>query len=905
MIEKCGLDAYFFLRYLRVQLKIFLPAALLILPILLPINTTAGGDQEGLYRHSFSNVTAEKAGRLWVHLVCAVLFIAWICYLVFRELSGYVRIRQTYLTSPQHRLRASATTVLVSGIPTKWQSLAALYGLFDVLPGGIHTIWINRDYSELADKVKDRAKIAKSLENAQTALIKKCYQMEKKAAKREGREPETQQLPTEGVSSGAHVETAHGMQDISKPQEPTASPALDGAQEGGLSSGSSRRSKPRFGMAIEEPLQKSVFKARQILSHDDSLFLPSPQPHTAQEGDEFPFFSGHDEKKNSKQYKMERKNYPQAFTQAIDEDQDQDAAWRRFIKPADRETTRVPIWSWFISLPLIGQKVDKIYYLRRELARLNLEIESDQSNAEKYPLMNSAFIQFNNQAAAHMCCQSLIHHLPQAMTPRIVEISPRDVIWENLSMTWWERYLRVCITLITCAALIVLYAVPVTFTGLLSNVATLAKIIPWLSWLNRPPEAIKNGIQGLLPQLILILILLLVPIIFRALIHQQGVATGNAKEKGVQAWFFAFLFIQVFFVVTLSTGFVPFGRQLASNPSRVFQSLATSIPPAANYYFSYLTVQALNNSASNLLQPAGLLSVFIFAPLLDSTPRDKWNRETEPNTVTWGSFFPLFTNFATIGIIYSITSPLILVFMLLIFGLFSIVYRYNILFVYRVINDTGGELFPVALNQMFTGVYILEICLIGLFFAVQDASGTLRCVPQAGIMIVVLIGTVLFQWQMNVVFEPLFRYLPITLEDDAVIRDEQWAKAEAEGKHGSHKNLHPNHSLGDDLYANFADELEDLNKDERDLAVRTAFQPEALRATRPVVWIPRDPLGVSDDEIKRAGKMSTVVSENTNGEREEKTYIWMSNEGATLDEKGRAVFKAPPPDFSSRDLIIL
>lgn len=908
MIEKCGLDAYFFLRYLRVQLKIFLPAATLILPILLPINTTAQGDQDGLYRQSFSNVPPERAGRLWVHLVCAVLFIAWVCYLVFHELSGYVRVRQTYLTSPQHRLRASATTVLVSGIPPKWQSLSALYGLFDVLPGGIHTVWINRDYSELAEKVKDRGKIAKSLENAETALIKKCYKSEQKRAKKEGRKPNTQQQSEGGISAGAHEEKIHGMQDISRPQEPQATTprGIDGALDGGLSSEASRESGPQSQMEIEEPHpHKGFSKVRQILGHDDSLYLPSPQPHVAEDDDEFPFLPQQEEKKKAKKSKKQGRKYPDAFNKEYDDEQDEDAQWRRFISPADRETTRLPLWNWFISLPLVGQKVDKIYHQRRELARLNLEIETDQSNADKYPLMNSAFIQFNNQAAAHMCCQSLIHHLPQAMTPRIVEISPNDVIWENLAMTWWERYLRVSVTLITCAALIVLYAVPVTFTGLLSNVTTLAKVIPWLSWLNGVAPAIKSAIQGLLPQLILILILLLVPVVFRILIQQQGVATGNAREKGVQAWFFAFLFIQVFFVVTLSTGFVPFGRQLASNPSKIFQSLATSIPPAANYYFSYLTVQALNNSASNLLQPAGLFSVFILAPLMDSTPRDKWKRQTDPNTITWGSFFPLFTNFATIGIIYSITSPLILVFMLLIFGLFSIVYRYNILFVYRNMNDTGGELFPVALNQMFTGIYILEICLIGLFFAIQGDGNAFRCLPQAIIMIIVMAGTIVFQWQLNAVFEPLFRYLPITLEDDAVIRDEQWAKAEAEGKHGSHRNPDAQHDLGDDLYANFADELEDLTPDERQLAVRTAFQPEALRATRPVIWIPRDPLGVSDDEIKRAGKMSTVMIENASGVQEEKTHIWMSNEGATLDAKGRSEFSSPPPDFSSRDLIIL
>ena len=43
-IKKCGLDAYFFLRYLRMLLKIFIPLSIVILPILIPINKVGGRD---------------------------------------------------------------------------------------------------------------------------------------------------------------------------------------------------------------------------------------------------------------------------------------------------------------------------------------------------------------------------------------------------------------------------------------------------------------------------------------------------------------------------------------------------------------------------------------------------------------------------------------------------------------------------------------------------------------------------------------------------------------------------------------------------------------------------------------------------------------------------------------------
>ena len=112
------------------------------------------------------------------------------------------------------------------------------------------------------------------------------------------------------------------------------------------------------------------------------------------------------------------------------------------------------------------------------------------------------------------------------------------------------------------------------------------------------------------------------------------------------------------------------------------------------------------------------------------------------------------------------------------FGLFWFVYRYNTLYVTKFRFDTGGLLFPKAINQLFTGLYVMELSLIGLFFLVRDVDGTVACEGQAICMIVVMILTVGYQLLLNEAFSPLIRYLPITLEDDAVQRDEEFSRAQ-------------------------------------------------------------------------------------------------------------------------------
>lgn len=98
-------------------------------------------------------------------------------------------------------------------------------------------------------------------------------------------------------------------------------------------------------------------------------------------------------------------------------------------------------------------------------------------------------------------------------------------------------------------------------------------------------------------------------------------------------------------------------------------------------------------------------------------------------------------------------------------------------------------------------------------------------------------------------------------------------------------------AIGDALFGNFSDEIEDLTPEERDMLVRRAFQHEALRSRRPVIWIPRDDLGISDDEIRRTNAFSEK--------------IWISNEYTGLDSKARVIFRRAPPDFSEVDLIEL
>lgn len=1182
-VLKAGLDAYFFLRYLRTLLKIFVPAALVIMPILIPLNAVGGkgpswtkthpgeASVSGLDILAWSNVRPDQTGRYWAHWLLAVSLIVWVCYVAFDELRGYIRMRQAYITSPQHRLRASATTVLVSSIPIKWCSVEALDGLYDVFPGGLRNIWINRNFDDLADKIQRRDKLSSKLESAETALIKKCFKKnaelvaksEKHSTKNISKEEKQQRDARrdsqgiqnaygEGITAGNPHQIRHNVReaiegandsdaesngDGSEMQQTKSRPAIPipiigegldrmtrgfGQMGRGIMGGIRRGNKELNNtidttngfMHAEETRGQQVGNSDQTEHrhqfHGNQTNLGAPKgrvtdasptsqaesdsdwnrgrTHVAPENDQQPLgqpspttdVDAQNESDNeSPEGKLavirkavglgngakEQVEYGSAYDEEFANDSGS-ARWKEYLEEKDRDTMRLPIKGWMPSLPLVGEQVDTIYYCRKEVARLNMEIEDDQAHPERFPLMNSAFVQFNHQVAAHMACQTVSHHLPKQMAPRLVEIDPNDVIWDNLSMPWWQMYIRTAIVIAIIGAMIILWAFPVAFTGSLSQLQTLAHQVKWLEWILRAPPVILNIIQGVLPAVFLSILMFLLPVFLRILIKFQGTVSGNLVELSVQQYYFCFLFVQLFLVVTISgaaTTLVSF----LSDPSTI-QSipnlLATNIPKASNYFFSYMLLQALSTSAGALVQVGSLIGWFILAPLLDSTARQKFQRQTNLSNIQWGTFFPVYTNLACIGLIYSVISPLILIFNIVTFSLFWFVYRYNTLYVTRFTRDTGGLLYPNAINTTFTGVYVLEIVLIGLFFLIRDSQDKAAGTGQAIGMIAILVLTAGFQWLLNSAFAPLFKYLPITLEDDAVRRDEEFARAmnkkyigviedelaggdledeleerehrereedqtaeeyelrrintdrrkrlqqlrskedemaplpeyefqnpevnldfgeeskgyrmmrkaankiedntlgrlnnPAIGREGDRRKsswadrnnsrnrrsehfgnervresigrsparqkqktrkrntsptrkaldkltaLNPigrpedleaqraaRNQLSDALFAGLNDELEDLTPEERDVLVQRAFQHSALRAKRPVIWLPRDELGISDDEIRRMGAFSK--------------NLWLSNVRQGLDSKGRCIYSGAPPDLDQVDLMQL
>ncbi|KAK4683206.1 phosphate metabolism protein 7 [Podospora pseudoanserina] len=592
-------------------------------------------------------------------------------------------------------------------------------------------------------------------------------------------------------------------------------------------------------------------------------------------------------------------NASEADKQAITGDAESGSIAARWLSAKSRPTHRTG------PLGLIGKKVDTINWCRAELERLIPEAEAVQAKYRSGAFKNipGVFIEFTSQQAAEAAAQMLAHHQGLHMSNRVVGIRPSEVIWKSLAVPWWQLVIRRYIVLAFIAALIIFWAIPVAVVGAISNINYLATEYSWLSWLTDIPKVILGVITGLLPSVALAILMSLVPIIMRLCAKLAGEPSISGVELFTQNAYFAFQVIQVFLVTTLSSSAPAVIEQIINAPNETPRILAQGLPKASNFYITYFIVQGLTIATSVLTQVVGFFIFTVLYKFLANTPRALYQKWSNLSAISWGSTMPVYTNIVVIAITYSCIAPLMLGWATIAMFLFYFAWRYNVFFVTDTQIDTRGLIYPKALKQLFVGVYLGEICMLGLFIA-GTAPGPVI------LMVIFIIFTVLFHYSLNTALDPLLYNMPMSLlaeEESVRLLD---GEAGASHSNGNDKFV-DEHDLNGDGIVESAEEQVAHSRAARKAAaahskgnfltrflkpwiysdyatlrnlvprhvslpqytpeiIENAYNPPSVTSQAPLLWIPADPAGVSKQEIAHTSKI-----------------IPITDEGCILNEKGK------------------
>ena len=223
-------------------------------------------------------------------------------------------------------------------------------------------------------------------------------------------------------------------------------------------------------------------------------------------------------------------------------------------------------------------------------------------------------------------------------------------------------------------------------------------------------------------------------------------------------------------------------------------------------------------------------------------------------------------------------------------------YRYNLLFVIQPKVDTKGQAYTLALQHLMTGLYIAELALLGQF-GLGGATGP------AIMTLVLFVVTILYNALMNRYLEPLEKFLPADLTNAEALGDETTPLlASAEEGQADDQSRSRIQRLGQrghvpsqvvdplarffepHIFASYTAMRDWLREDDAGFQateddapeyseeeLKKAYLDPALTSSTPVIWLPKDEFGTSENEV---------------GENEE-AGLKATDQGAWVDKNGR------------------
>lgn len=196
-----SLDAYLFLRYLRILFVICVVSFLITWPILLPINATGGKNLSQLEVLSYSDVDINThKNYLYAHTFVGWAVYGFLMYMITRECIFYINLRQAHHINPHYTKRISARIVLFTSVPDEYNNEERIRSMFNA----VKRVWVCGKTDKLDELVKRRDNAAMKLEMGEINLLKAVNKARAQALKKGEAQPEG---PASGNTEDGDVET--------------------------------------------------------------------------------------------------------------------------------------------------------------------------------------------------------------------------------------------------------------------------------------------------------------------------------------------------------------------------------------------------------------------------------------------------------------------------------------------------------------------------------------------------------------------------------------------------------------------------------------------------------------------------------------------------------------------------
>ncbi|KAL3670091.1 hypothetical protein V7S43_004408 [Phytophthora oleae] len=700
ILQRCGLDTLTFLRFLRFGQKLAL-LAIGCSAMLFPLYATAEqppahrASIDPLTRISMSNLP-ERSDRLWAPTVVAFVMAIYAMRLLVKEYKQYVRCRHEVLG----RMEAPQYSVLVNDLPLHLRTRQTLEKyLAKIFPSSIRNVYVALECATLETLVDRREKVRGDLEHA----LAKCERSRKRPQHREERSCIGMLMCKTG-SRGYKVDGIDYYQDqLATLNEEVAREiqSIDDAQA-------------QLAIQVEE-------QEREMGSFDDAdeLQLPELEGRWAKV-----MMSGEDPKKTPL---LDRLGRVERLRSSLGGDEEED--------------------------------IDEQKARRDEREMSQEEREQVRKDRPIRVMRRAAFVSFTSLMSAQVAQQSL-----QAKDPACMGVLPAphadDINWDNIGLHNRTRAFGKLVSSLISAIIVLFWTIPTAFVASLATVESLRRALPFLNKAFDEYPILQDIFKQIAP-LALVLLSALAPIVFKFLSGREGHPSNTEVRAALFTKLAYFQLVQIFFVTVIVGTILDSLKEILDQPKKLVSMLGRSMPQQSTFFISYVIVQTGLGLVLELLRVVPLVLSSLYALLAPKHTRRERNSpwlglrdiaKSDPFDPT----NPLADCFLVllVTLTFAPIAPLVCYFTWFFFFVAEIVYRRQVLCVYKPMCFALGAFWPRVFKFCVIALVVAQLTLIGILSLKKAA------VPP--IFITVLIAIVLlFNYHVLSLYPAVAKYLPL------------------------------------------------------------------------------------------------------------------------------------------------
>ncbi|CAB9519234.1 CSC1-like protein ERD4 [Seminavis robusta] len=340
-------------------------------------------------------------------------------------------------------------------------------------------------------------------------------------------------------------------------------------------------------------------------------------------------------------------------------------------------------------------------------------------------IFSAAFVVFGSLSTTHASLQ-MVHH-EEPYTFEVLEApDSEDVFWANAGREHHDLQLGRLMSFGLSSVICLFWTVPVSFVASLSSVKGLRQEVEAVDNLLNAVPALEPLFELLAPQLLVALNSLL-PMLLTSVTNFEGNISGSVNQASLFVKLAAFMIIQTFFVSAISGGVLDALQSVVSTPKSIIDLLATTLPAQSTFFVQLCFVSTVSVF---VMEGFGIVRIGMAVARRHIgshlTPRERrrivmgLSPMSEVKDFEYGRQMSSLVFLYMVYLVYVVIAPLVSFVCAFCFLLLEVLFRHQMIYIYKRTPDSGGRLWMNFIKILTTCFLIAELTVFGLL-ALKDS----------------------------------------------------------------------------------------------------------------------------------------------------------------------------------------